>query len=72
MLYTDTHNADMYTGIPTYVRVYAHVYACTGFPGGTAVKNAPARAGGTRDAGSIHGMRRSPEEEMATHSSILA
>ena len=38
-----------------------------GFPGGAAVKNLPANAGDTRDkdCGSL-------EEEMATHSSILA
>ena len=36
------------------------------------VKNPPACAGDVRDAGSIPGSRRSPEEEMATHSSILA
>ena len=36
------------------------------------VKNLPANAGDTKGVGSIHGSRRSPEEEMATHSSILA
>ena len=36
------------------------------------IKNLPASAGDTRDVGLIHGSRRSPEEEMATHSSILA
>ena len=35
------------------------------------VKNPPANAGDTRDASSIPGSRRSPEEGMATHSSIL-
>ena len=35
------------------------------------VKNPPANAGGVRDTGSIPGWGRSPEEEMATHSSIL-
>ena len=40
-----------------------------GFPGGLAVKNPPANAG---DMGSIPGSGRSPGEEMATHSSILA
>ena len=45
---------------------------CRDFPGGRAVKNLPAYAGGTRDAGSTPGLGRSPEEEMATHSSILA
>jgi len=36
------------------------------------VKNLPANAGNVRDAGSIAGSGRSLEEEMATHSSILA
>ena len=36
------------------------------------VKNPPANAGDTGDAGSIPRSGRSPEEEMATHSSILA
>ena len=40
-----------------------------GFPGGTVVKNLPADA---RSVGSIPGLGRSPEEEMTTHSSILA
>ena len=40
-----------------------------GFPGDPVVKNPPANAG---DTGSIPGSERSLEEEMATHSSILA
>ena len=40
-----------------------------GFPGGSAVKNPPANAA---DVGSIPGLGRSSENEMATHSSILA
>ena len=36
------------------------------------VENPPANAGDTGDAGSISGLRRSLEEGMATHSSILA
>ena len=43
-----------------------------GFPGDAAVKNLPANAGDARDTGLIPGSRRSPEEEMATHSCILA
>jgi len=40
-----------------------------GFPGGSVVKNLPAKTG---DTGLIPGSGRSPgEEEMATHSSIL-
>ena len=31
-----------------------------GFPGGTVVKNSPANAGGTRDAGLIPGLGRCP------------
>ena len=44
-------------------------YATVGFPGGSVVKNPSANAG---DTGSIPGSGRSPEEEVATHSSILA
>ena len=40
-----------------------------GFPGGSVVMNPPASA---EDAGSIPGLGRSLEKEMATHSSILA
>ena len=40
-----------------------------GFHGGSGVKNLPANAG---DAGSIPGLGRCLEKEMATHSSILA
>ena len=40
--------------------------------GGSAVKNPPVKAGDTGDADSIPGFGRSLEEEMATHSSILA
>ena len=36
------------------------------------VKNRPAKAEDIRDAGSIPGLRRPQEEEMASHSSILA
>ena len=36
------------------------------------VKNPPASAGNIRDTGSIPGSERSPEEGMATRSSILA
>ena len=40
--------------------------------GDTVVKTLPDNAGDTGDAGSIPGLGRSPEEEMASHSSILA
>ena len=43
-----------------------------GRPGGSAVKNPPVKAGDTGDVDSIPGLGRSLEEEMATHSSILA
>ena len=36
------------------------------------IKNLPAHAGDASDGGSIPGSGRSPEEGMATHSSILA
>ena len=36
------------------------------------VKNSPTNSGDPEDAGSIPGLSRSPEEGMATHSSILA
>ena len=36
------------------------------------VKNLPGSAGDVRDAGSIPGLGRSPEEGVATHSNILA
>ena len=36
------------------------------------VKNLASNAGDTRDVGSIPGSGRSPEESLATHSSILA
>ena len=42
------------------------------FPGGTLVKNLPAKARDARDLGTILGFGRPLEEEMATHSSILA
>ena len=43
-----------------------------GFPGGAVVKNPPPNAGDERDAGSVPGSGRSLEEEIETHSSILA
>ena len=54
--------------------MYIFNYLCTykGFPDGIVIKNPPADAGDTRDAGSIHELGRSPEEGVATHSSILA
>ena len=46
--------------------------AFTGFPDGSVLKNLPANAGDSGDAGSIPGLGKSPEEGLATHSSILA
>ena len=43
-----------------------------GFPDGSVVKNLPANAGDSRDAGSILGSGRSPGRGMATHSRLLA
>ena len=43
-----------------------------GLPVGAVVKNPPANAGDTRVVSPIPGLERSPGEEMATHSSILA
>ena len=42
------------------------------FPGGSVVKDPPASAGDAEDWGLIPGSGRSLEEDMATHSSILA
>ena len=54
-----------------------HIYingwsAFKGLPGDTVVKNQPAKAGDSGDTGLIPGSGNPPEEEMATHSSILA
>ena len=43
-----------------------------GFPGGSVVKNPPATAADAGDAGSALAWEDALEEEMATHSSILA
>ena len=49
--------------------VCTHIH---GFHGGSVVKNLPANAGDTREVSSVPGLGISPEEEMTTHSSILA
>ena len=54
------------------VRGYLHLYYLCGRFTGTVVKNSPAHAGDTRQAVSVPGSGRSPEKEIATHSSILA
>jgi len=43
-----------------------------GFPGGAVLTKPPASAGDRRDGSPIPGSGRSLEEEMSTHSSILA
>ena len=43
-----------------------------GFPCGSVVKSPPANAGDTGVSGSVPGLGRPPEKEMATPSSILA
>ena len=43
-----------------------------GSPGDSVVKNPPANVGATGDMGSIPEAGRSLEEEMPTHSSVLA
>ena len=44
----------------------------TGFPGGWVVKNPPANGGDIGNMGSIPGMGRPQEKEIAIHSCILA
>ena len=48
---------------------YSHSQA---FQAAIVVKNLPVSAGEIRDTGSIPGLERSLEKEMATHSSLLA
>ena len=53
-----------------YTHTHTHRHTYRGFPGGSVVKNPPAKAG---DIGSISGLGEDPMKEgMATHSSILA
>ena len=60
----------------THTHVYIYIYIHThisGFPDGSVLKNLPASAGDIRDVDSILlAWEDSQEEEMATHSSILA
>ena len=46
--------------------------SCLGFPGGTVVKNLPPNAGASEDLDLILGLEEPLEEDMATHSNILA
>ena len=50
---------------------YIYIYHIC-FPGGTVVKNLPAKAGDAKDAGRSPGWEDPLEEEMTTHSIILA
>ena len=59
---------DIYLG----VELLGHMQLFSGFPGGVRIKNLPASAGDTRDAGSIPGLGRSPAKEIATYSSVPA
>ena len=51
--YTDTHTC-------TYICRYIYINTYMGFPAGSVVKNLPAKAGDTGDAGSVPGLGRSP------------
>ena len=53
----------------TFVSVHYFIW---GFQGGAVVKNPLANAGDSRDTGSVPGLGRSLEKEVAIHSSILA
>ena len=52
--------------------VYTYNGISMDFSSGAMVKNLPANAGDVRDANSIPGLEDSLEDNMATHSSILA
>ena len=54
------------------VRVKYHASVKTEFPWWLSGKDSACSAGAAKDAGLIPGWGRFPEEEMATHSSILA
>ena len=49
-----------------------HLHVSRGFPGGTSGKGPPDNAGDIRDTGLFPGWGDPLEEDMATHSSILA
>ena len=51
---------------------YSTYFYNRGFPGGSVVNNLPANAGDAGDSGLIPGSEDPQEEEMATHSSVLA
>ena len=66
---THTHNTELLQAVGGFPQP---ILEFEGFPGCAMVKNPPATAGDVRDTGAIPGLGRSLEEEMATHSSILA
>ena len=66
---THTHNTELLQAVGGFSQP---ILEFEGFPGCAMVKNPPATAGDVRDTGAIPGLGRSLEEEMATHSSILA
>ena len=55
-----------------YIYIYIYIYMKYGFPGDSVVKNPPAKARDAGDVSLIPGSGSSLEEEIATHSSILA
>ena len=54
------------------VSIWDHLYYQEGFPGGSDSKESTCNAGDTGDMGLTLGQEDPWEEEMATHSSILA
>ena len=61
--------------IALYIKIskfYGYTYLLLGFPGSSVVKNLPANAGDTGDAGLILGLGRSPGEGNGNPSNILA
>ena len=58
--------------LPTFGHLGPFMTNSRGFPGGSVVKNPPANAGDVGDMCSILGPEDALEQEMATHSSILA
>ena len=56
---------------PVSVNIWVDPVSHVGFPSGQVIKNLPANAGDLRDVGPVPGLRRSPGEGNATHSSIL-
>ena len=58
--------------VPVSLHIVGYSFVLLSELGGAVVKNLPASVGDARDMGSIPGSGRSLENEMATHSSILA